>query len=83
MIENNHNWKRALIREEFAKLYFDYLGLSENFSVNKLTDLYEINSSKKKEKFLFAIIATKKNNSLPSNEIVEDTNINEEVPIFV
>jgi hypothetical protein len=52
-------WKKAFIRQEFLKLYFDYLGVSDSLSVEKLTDMYEINRSKVNQNFLFAIVKTK------------------------
>jgi hypothetical protein len=78
-------WKRSLIRQEFLKLYFDYLGVNDNLTVEKFTDLYEINRSKKKDKFLFAIVKTKKNPlSDPKKNIYDGrTPYSYDVPIFV
>jgi hypothetical protein len=78
-------WKRSLIRQEFLKLYFDYLGVNDNLSVDKYTDLYEINRSKKKDKFLFAIVKTKKNPLADPKKNLYENRIpyRYDVPIFV
>ena len=52
------HWKKILIREEFLDLYFNKMGLNENFKSLRLTDIYEINTHNKKELFHFAIIKT-------------------------
>lgn len=81
----NIKWKRSLIRQEFLKLYYDSLGVNDNLNVDKYTDLYEINRSKKKDKFLFAIVKTKRNPLInPKKNIYENIiEYKSEVPIFV
>lgn len=78
-------WKRSLIRQEFLQLYFDYLGVNDNLSVEKYTDLYEINKSKKKDKFLFAIVKTKKNPLIDNKKNIYEgrTVYSYDMPIFV
>jgi hypothetical protein len=84
-MEEDPKWKKAFIRQEFLKLYFDYLGVNDNLSVEKLTDTYEIARSKVNQNFLFAIVKTRiKDTPGDSYRKKECANLKEvDVPILV
>ena len=50
------HWKKVLIREEFLKLYFDAMGVSNLVNIRRLTDLYNFDKSYTDEQLLFAIV---------------------------
>ena len=58
--ESNQNldlhWKKVLIREEFLKLYFDAMGVSNLVNIRRLTDLYNFDKVYTDEQLLFAIV---------------------------
>ena len=49
-------WKKSLIRAEFLKLYFDYMGVSNSINIRRLIDLFNFDKSYNDEQLLFAIV---------------------------
>ena len=50
------HWKKVLIREEFLKLYFDAMGVSNSVNIRRLTDLYNFDKVYTDEQLLFTIV---------------------------
>ena len=50
------HWKKSLIRAEFLKLYFDYMGVSNLINIRRLIDLFNFDKSYNDEQLLFAIV---------------------------
>ena len=54
-------WKTSLIRSEFLKIYFDEMGVNEEVSIDRLTNLYDCFKDNNNNKFLFAIVRVNEN----------------------
>lgn len=54
-----YDYMKTLITKEFLQLYFMNLGANPSLNVDTISDLYDLNYKKNKEKFCFAIVKTK------------------------
>ena len=53
--EQTLTWNKSLIRAEFLKIYFDYLGFNDTLNIERPTTIYDFQREKDKDKLLFAI----------------------------
>ena len=64
--EQTLTWNKSLIRAEFLKIYFDYLGFNDTLNIERPTTIYDFQREKDKEKLLFAIASINESSNVIS-----------------
>jgi hypothetical protein len=72
--EQTLTWNKSLIRAEFLKIYFDYLGFNDTLNIERPTTIYDFQREKDKDKLLFAIASINESSNVISR-LKEDKDV--------